>query len=368
MPGLGYARMRLVDEIVQQNYGADPKTRQFTYQDLLYIIQEMIDAEGKKYFDDQLTPTAGYSRFKELVKVFLYRNLANYDSMVLFTGQKGVGKSSDALVTAREWCSLMGIKFDVKKHIAYNNSEVLEKVDSLPPFSPLICDESVRFAQASEWAKKEHKELKKRLAQVRTKHLLYLMCFPLKVQKVEKNYLESFTNYFIDIIGRGTGIAYVKDLNPMQDSWRINEFKNVGSYNEFTPIEQVEEKVKRHPNFWQVIRFPKPPQWLYQRYLKIREANVYGEDVVWEATTKEDIQTACLLLTLNDVMTHDNSLSVNRIMSYIKSEYDIPLTKTAITLRFEDARQLIMKIRENTIQGEELDKLEDGPRAAQEEG
>jgi len=134
MPGLGYARMRLVDEIVHQNYGADPRHKQFTYQDLLYIIQEMIDAEGKKYFDDQITPTAGYSKFREFVKVLLYRNLANYDSMALLTGDKGVGKSSAALVIAREWCSLLNRKFDVKKNIAYNNNEVLEKIDSLSNF------------------------------------------------------------------------------------------------------------------------------------------------------------------------------------------------------------------------------------------
>ena len=119
------------------------------------------------------------------------------------------------------------------------------------------CDEAIRFASSAEWAKKENKELKKKLAQVRTKHLLYILCFPLKINKLEKTYLESFTNYWIDLFDRGKGAIYVKDKNPLQDSWRINEFKKIGSYTEFTSLAQVEKKLKKHPNFWQIIKFPK---------------------------------------------------------------------------------------------------------------
>lgn len=38
------------------------------------------------------------------------------------------------------------IKWDASKFIAYDNSDVIEKLFNLPTFSPLVCDEAVRFA------------------------------------------------------------------------------------------------------------------------------------------------------------------------------------------------------------------------------
>lgn len=350
--GLGYAKKRLIEKIVVDNWHINPKDKQYNYLELLFVIQELLSNEGRVYLEEHhFTANRGMYVFKEFVKLLLYRNLANYDSMILITSEKGclieeskiatpggeilikdllnkinfdvysynrkscqleikkaggccfvkkakvyeatlrngskligtydhpvlvrnkngkliyknlgdlwgggysdkvvyisyrkgrvfephykgarwdnrietvkyigikkvydvydvqdnhnfiangfivsnTGKSSAAIMIAREWCRLIGIKFDAKKHIAYNNSDVMTKIDTLPKFSPIICDEAVRFAAASDWARRENKDLKKKLAQVRTKHMLYILCFPLKINKLEKNYLESFTNYW----------------------------------------------------------------------------------------------------------------------------------------------------------------------------
>jgi hypothetical protein len=211
------------------------------------------------------------------------------------------------------------------------------------------CDEAIRFASSAEWAKKENKELKKKLAQVRTKHLLYILCFPLKINKLEKNYLESFTNYWIDLFDRGKGAIYVKDKNPIQDSWRVKDFKNVGSYTEFTSIAQVEKKLKKHPNFWSIIKFPKPPKWLYDRYLAVRETNVYDDENVLNNVSKEDIHNALLVLSLRDIMLHDTTLSMNRIILHIANEYDIRVGKGTIQAAINDAKQLVQKVRDKAI-------------------
>ncbi len=345
----------------------------------------------------------------------------------------------------------------------------------------------------SEWAKKEHKELKKKLAQVRTKHLLYILCFPLKIAKLEKTYLESFVNYWCltgdtkvlikdknsikqinmkdlvtkkdkykvasfnintnkieykendgcvltkknadvyeielengqkikatkehkfltknrgyvelqdlrtwhllvcrktimnflkiktirmlekkedvfdilevednnnfiannmivhncDLFERGRGALYVKDKNPMQDSWRIKDFKNIGSYTEFTSVAQVEKKLKKHPNFWQIIKFPKPPRWLYDRYLTVREKNVYDEQNILQNVSKEDIHNALLILSLRDIMMHDATLSVNRVLLHVMNEYGVRLSKSAIQYAINDARQLVEKVRDKSIE------------------
>jgi hypothetical protein len=143
--GLGFAKRNLIRAIVQQNWkDSPPEQRKFSYNELLYIIQELLTEEGKYYFEER-SPMRGHHIFREFVKYLLYRNLANYDSMILLTAGKGGGKSSCAIMLARAWCSLLGIKFDPKRHIAYSNADLMNKIDLLQKFEPIICDEAVRF-------------------------------------------------------------------------------------------------------------------------------------------------------------------------------------------------------------------------------
>jgi hypothetical protein len=152
-----------------------------------------------------------------------------------------------------------------------------------------------------------------------------------------------------DLFGRGVGAIYVKDRNPVNDSWRMKEFKNVGSYTEFTSLTEIEKKLKKHPNFWQIIKFPKPPEWLYAKYLEVREKNVYDDDSVRETVTTEDIHKALLLLALQDIMMNDTTLNMNRISLHIKNNYDIPITKKHIQDLMLDSKQLITKVREESV-------------------
>jgi len=139
-----------------------------------------------------------------------------------------------------------------------------------------------------------------------------------------------------DLFGRGAGAIYVKDRNPVHDSWRLKEFTN---------INQIEQVLKKHPNFWKTIKFPKPPEWLYKNYMHVREANVYDEDAVFKNVSKEDIHRALLILALRDIMTHDVSLTMNRIILHIKNEYDLSVSKGMVENAIEDAKMLVQKIR-----------------------
>ena len=168
----------------------------------------------------------------------------------------------------------------------------------------------------------------------------------MKIYKLEKTYLESYVNYWIDLFGRGVGACYVKDRNPVQDSWRMKEFTKIGSYTEFTSLSGVRDKLKKHPNYWQLIKFPKPPDWLYKRYLSVREANIYDDENVMQNVSKEDIHNALLVLALRDIMTQDTTLTMNRIILHIKNEYDIRMTKSMVQSAVSDSKQLVAKIRE----------------------
>ena len=500
---LGFGTRRLVGDIIKNTWNVDdPYSLKLGLNDILFIIQEMMDQEGKGHQDGTKSIKRGHNVFHMFARHLLYRNLANYDSMLLLTSEKGcltddtliemprdlikypkgvpikdlvdkgeiyvysfniktkmielkksdgvefvkeddiyeieltngmkvkatgdhpfllmdgtyckledlkwkkgsckrynsdrlriaivcldsdegiikkikhigkrkvydvvnvrdnhnfiangfvcsnTGKSSFAILLAREWCSLLGIRFDPERHLAYSNRDVMNKIDMLNPWEPLVCDESVRFASSADWAKKESKELRKKIAEVRTKHLLFILCFPLKISKVEKNFLDAFTNYWCDLFGRGMGAIYVKDRNPVNDPWRMKDFKNVGSYTEFSSLSDVEKRLKKHPNFWQIVKFPKPPEWLYAKYLKVRERNVYDEDSVRELVTTEDVHRSLLLLALQDIMMNDATLNLNRISIHIKNTYDIPIAKKNIQSILTDAKHLVTKIREEQI-------------------
>ena len=161
--------------------------------------------------------------------------------------------------------------------------------------------------------------------------------------------MDSFVNYWIDLFGRGIGAIYVKDKNPVNDSWRQKEFRNIGSYTEFTSLEQIEDKLKKHPNFWKIIKFPKPPKWLYKKYAEVRERNVYDEESNRQSVTNEDIYRSLLLMALQDIMMNDTTLSMNRIILHIKNTYDIPISKKNVQTIMNDAKQLINKIRDEQL-------------------
>jgi len=135
----GYGNRRLVNRIVTANWDLKiPEEKKFSYNELLFVLQEFLVEEGKPYFGRRMG-VRGHTIFREFVSHLLYRNLANYDSMILLTSEKGTGKSSAAIMMARQWCSMIGIRFNPKRHIAYNNKDVMNKIDILNKFEPIVC-------------------------------------------------------------------------------------------------------------------------------------------------------------------------------------------------------------------------------------
>jgi len=126
---------QLFEKVVDEKYTG--KT-EFTKTEVVLILNEMTKVE--KYFPrGKVTQGAKHKVFRYFVRYCLYRNLANYDTMLLLSGNKGTGKSSFAIMLAREWCSLLGIPFSPRHHIAYSNQQTQERIDNLSRFSPLIC-------------------------------------------------------------------------------------------------------------------------------------------------------------------------------------------------------------------------------------
>jgi intein/homing endonuclease len=211
------------------------------------------------------------------------------------------------------------------------------------------CDESASFASSEDWNKRENKDLKQKLAKIRTKHLLFIMCFPLKINKLDKVYLESYVNYWVDLFARGIGALYVKDNNPYMDTWRLKEFEKLGSYTEFTQVNKIKQILAKHPNFWYIVKAPKPPETLYNKYLKVREYNVYDDANALASVNKYDIVRSMLLCTLKEILTRDSTLSVKRLLLHLENEYKVSIDKSLYESIMEDSRMLVQKVKENNL-------------------
>ncbi len=200
---LGFGKRRLIGEIVKNTWGVEnPNDIRFGLKDILYIIQEMEDEEGKSHLTEKKN-MRGHEIFKRFTEHMLYRNLANYDSMLLLTSEKGTGKSSAAIMIARQWCKLLGIRFDPTRHLAYSNKDVMDKIDMLNNFEPLVADESVRFACLSGDTIISTPKGDKKIKDLEGQKMFYVCSYNTKLGRIEnsiaKKCIKTKTDYVYEI-------------------------------------------------------------------------------------------------------------------------------------------------------------------------
>ena len=211
------------------------------------------------------------------------------DVFIGSTGRKGSGKSSFSIQIARNYVKkYFGENtFDLKKYIAYNNDDVIEKIHTLPKYSPLIGDEAVRFVWSRDWNKAENKELARLATQIRTKKLIFFMNIP-KLAWIDSVYREGMLDIWVwihasfDEHGKEChAMIFEPDDNQGQtDSWHTDILKKKAKKRKnrigrFTPIDKVYKIIKMHPCFVDTFKYPVLPFELYERYLKIRNERVF---------------------------------------------------------------------------------------------
>ncbi len=211
------------------------------------------------------------------------------DVFIGSTGRKGSGKSSFSIQIARKYVEkYFGEKtFDLKKYIAYNNDDVIEKIHSLPKYSPLIGDEAIRFLWSRDWNKAENKELARLATQIRTKKLIFFMNIP-KLVWIDSVYREGMLDIWVwihasfDEHGKDChALIFEPDDNQGQtDSWHTDILKKKAKIRKnrigrFTPIDKVYKMVKMHPCFVDTFKYPVVPKDLYERYLEIRNERAF---------------------------------------------------------------------------------------------
>lgn len=330
----------------------------FTRAEVLQILKdnlpigEIIQKEQEDY--------RNYKTFKDFAKLLFYRQLSNYDSMVLITGLKGVGKSNASIMLAQYYTDFMNhflnthpatkdkphkrIQFQLKRNIGYTREDTYNNIAEFNKFEACIADESLNFISSEDWNKAENKALKKRLGMVRTKHLLFIMNFPNKIKKVDKVYLESYVDYWIHIYAKGQGAIFVRDHNPAHDSWRLNSFIDIGKLDEFTSPRAVIKAFSKHPNFWKAVRIPKLSRVKYDYYVKnIREKGVWKDEDSLDGLAEQDLYALLLALFNHEILVRGSNFTIDEYLKNIKKEYGIELKKNVYANLLSKARGTFKK-------------------------
>ena len=210
------------------------------------------------------------------------------DVFIACTGRKGAGKSTFAVQAARKYVeTYLKIPFKLKTYIAYNNEEIMEKIHSLPKYSPLIADEAVRFAWSRDWNKAENRELTRLSAQIRTKKLLFFMCIP-KLSWIDPAYRNGMIDVWAWIHStiseegkKAHCLLFEADQNQAEtDSWHLDILKKHTkkkrrTIGRFTNLDKIYGLVKNHPCYTDFFEFPKLPDEMYEQYLEIRDIKAF---------------------------------------------------------------------------------------------
>ena len=223
-----------------------------------------------------------YSTLNDFVDVLRAFQLQDMDALVGITSFKGLGKTTlGAQIGIHHHKKYMDKPFSFERNMAYDNDDVKKKINELPHYSALLCDEAVRFALGEDWGKGESKDLKKLFTQIRTKHLLIIFCLP-DLWWTDRKYREGMMAFWLHVLTRSRAALFAPDLRPgIDDRWGKRELhEKIKPYNWFTANEKIEREFKKLRACIDIMAFPKIPQEQYERYLKIRDSHVYEDYTV----------------------------------------------------------------------------------------
>ena len=295
-----------------------------------------------------------YSKIGYIVLRLRIRQEQEKDNFIATTGEKGDGKSNCSIYIAREYVKTFGhvcgncghewihvskaitgspsspyIKkiliepcpicsstnnqplnnFDFEKYMAYKESDVKQKIldPNFPMFSPLIGDEAARWLFSEDWNKKENKDLKKLVIQIRTKGLILFANIP-EFITIDSKY-HKMTDYWIRIMQRdkvnALALFFRKDKAEIQDKWHLKDLQNtMPSYYEDTPmskIRSIAEDIKsRIENCLDFFSIPPLPKNLSDKYKIYRNKQVFeSEDDISTISKRDYAKFICYNLKNN---------------------------------------------------------------------
>lgn len=231
----------------------------------------------------ELSSEGSYAGINRFVKLLRHQQVdEDMDCLVGVSGLKGIGKSTFSGQVCRRYVpKYLKKKFIWEKYTPYTIEQVFDKLDTLPDYSPLNGDEVVNFALGEDWMRRKQKNLKKIFAKVRTKHHIFFFNI-LDIWWLDKKYRENMMTIWVHIVKKSHAMLALPNIAPgIEDrwyrGWLEKQFtKNIVTV--FTPLNDTMKKLRKYPCYFDEFAFPKLPEPLYQKHLKLREKYILMRD------------------------------------------------------------------------------------------
>jgi len=249
--------------------------------------------EKKPIYEPGENPTDKRDFYQQIFLLMILRKHIgrNRDAFALIEQDKGFGKSTLAIQLAKKWVNIAKqyldykLSFDYKTHIVYDDNvdDILEKVNSLPQYSPVIFDEGARIILAENWNTKAQKKIKQLFGEIRTKHLFVIINFPFSIEDVDKKYLKSLIDYWIHIWGFGYSTIIRKNLRPLMKGFALEYLDKIlpGYIGEITSKREFASLLNilnSHPGFYSPLYWIQLGKKEYELYKKYRDHAVYRRE------------------------------------------------------------------------------------------
>lgn len=207
--------------------------------------------------------------------------------------KRGCGKT-------HKWSQRKKIKWEARKFIAYDNADVVDKLFTLPNYAPIVADEAIKFAAGHSHNKADSKALKEIMAVVRPKRFLMLLCIP-EFSWLDSKYREGMSSFWLRMIERGVGVLFEKDKGESKEKYHIKELdKIMGTVKFFTPMEKIKKNIKKHPCYFDMIKFPDLPEKIYNDYELVRNAVNLQRQVEEMEISNKDVAKIAAWNLVND--------------------------------------------------------------------
>ena len=171
-----------------------------------------------------------------------------------------------------KWSQRKAIPWKAENNVAYDNEDVVQKVYTLPQYSPLVCDEAMRFASGMQHQTRDSKHIKQIFNVIRPKRFLMFMCIP-EMTWLDSKYREGFSSFWLRMIERGVGVLFEKDKGEAKDKYHLKELdKAFGTVKFFTPMDKVKRNLKKIPTYFDMFNIPDLPEKVYNDYEMVRNS------------------------------------------------------------------------------------------------
>ncbi len=180
-------------------------------------------------------------------------------------------------------------RWDVSKFLAYDNKDLMDKIFTMPDFSPIIADEAVKFASSQSWSKSDSKDLKDLFTVIRPRRFLMFFNVP-EMTWIDQRYREGMSSFWMRIIERGRCVLFEKDKGEAKDKYHLKELEELmGVVKFFTPMDKIKAKLKKHPCYFDTFDFPAIPEKQYAEYELYRNAVNLQRQVEERELSNKDI-------------------------------------------------------------------------------